>query len=76
MSISDPFQDMKPCTVGSPMPKGVADGLYVIADGNLAFTTMGGTVIGAFAVVAGQLIPCRVRTVDAGTTATVLAGYH
>ena len=70
---ASPFTDMKSQGIGS-MP--ICDGIYVTVSGNLAFTTAKGTAIAAFAVTAGQLIPCRARSIDANTTATVLACYH
>lgn len=75
-NLQDPYSDMKPVTVNATVPMGVCDGIYVTVSGNLAFTTLKGTAIAAFAVTAGQSIPCRAKSIDTGTTATVLAGYH
>lgn len=71
------YADAQPVIVGQAVPKGACDGLLVTGNGNLAYTTVNGTPIAAYAVTASQIpIPVRVKSVDAGTTAAVLALYN
>lgn len=73
--IADPFDALIPTVAAQPLPC-VGDGIYVWTAGNLAFTDFNGNKQSAIAVVAGQLIPVRVKSIDTGTTATVSVGYH
>lgn len=75
MSLSDPFSKVIPYTLDKPL-QSVGSGIYVWADGNLNFTAMDGTVVGTVAVVAGQLIPFRVKQINTGTTAGISIGWN
>lgn len=73
MSLSDPFSTAIDYTEGSPL-KVVGSGIYVWEDGDLEFVTMGGQTVGPYAVVAGQLVPFRVKQINAATTAVITVG--
>lgn len=75
-AISDPFCDGLVATPANSNLPFVGDGIYVWTAGNLEFMTQSGTVIGPYAVVAGQLVPFRCRQIRSGTTATVTVGKH
>lgn len=74
--ISDPFSDGYQATPSNTNLRRGGDGIYVATDGNLEVMTLGGTVIGPVAVVAGSIFPFRVSQVRTGTTATVIVGTH
>jgi hypothetical protein len=75
MSLSDPFNDLQPMAVGV-VPLGTCDGLQITVDGTIDFTTMKGTAIVGFPVVAGQVVSCRVKSVQAIASAAGYFGYH
>lgn len=74
--LADPFRDGFVATPRDRNLDSTGSGMMIIADGDLAFTTLGGTKIGPFAVTAGQLIPFAVKQVNVGTTATVVVGMQ
>ncbi len=73
-NLADPWFDGDEVTIGNTDLKEQCTGLYVWEDGDLKFMTLGGTVIGPYPVVAGQIIPYQVKQVMTGTTATVTTG--
>lgn len=77
MSAGGPWRDAQAVTpADTPLRRGTADGIYVWTDGNLEFTTELGTRLGPYAVVAGQVIPIRVKQINSGTTSEVTVGFN
>ncbi len=74
--ISDPYSGGLEVVPGSAPLRSVANGLWVVTDGNVQFTTLRGQTLGPYAVTAGQIIPFRITHVLSGTTATVVAGTN
>ena len=74
--FSDPFDNVVDGFTSGTVPGGVCDGVMIHTAGNLAYTTIGGSSVTAHPVVAGQLVPVRVQSIDTGTTAGFLLGYH
>ena len=75
MSFSDPWYDAEIVTPANTNLAKQCTGLYVWTAGDLKFKTAAGTVVGPYAVVAGQVVPFQVSQVMTGTTAVVSAGY-
>lgn len=74
-NLADPWVGGKLITPSNSNLKRTGSGLYVWEAGDLEFMTMEGDILGPYAVVAGQIIPFRVKQVRTGTTAVVSVGY-
>lgn len=72
--LADPGDDLRDVTPSDTTVVN-AKALLVTVPGDLTITTYGGGAPTAFPVVAGQIIPVRVRLVKAATTATVKAFF-
>lgn len=75
MALSESFNYLQLAAVG-PVPGGSCDGLVIDTAGTISFTTLKGTPITSLAVVAGQVVPVRIKSVEAISSAKAYFGFH